>query len=74
MSADGNRSELEQRLAKVWADIERIRDASDPAERARAASEAHSALGQAIDQVNGLLKALELPAIEVMAGSAEGVS
>lgn len=74
MSAEQHRSDLQQRLETVWANVERIRDAADPAERARAAHEAHTALGRAIDHVNGLLQALELPAIEVTAGSAEGVS
>lgn len=74
MSAAHQRSGLQERLGKVWADIERIRDEPDPAERARAASEAHSALGHAIDHVNAILRELELPAIEVTAGSAEGVS
>jgi hypothetical protein len=74
MSAREHRSDLQQRLETVWATVERIRDATDPAERSRAARDAHSALGHAIDHVNGLLQALELPAIEVTAGSAEGVS
>lgn len=74
MSANQHRSELQESLVKVWADVERIRDSADPAERARAARDAHSALGRAIDHVNALLKAQELPAIEVTAGSAEGVS
>jgi hypothetical protein len=74
MSAEQHRSDLQQRLETVWANVERIRDATDPAERARAASDTHSALGHAIDHVNGLLRALELPAIEVTAGSAEGIS
>lgn len=74
MSAQQHRSDLQQRLEVVWATIERIRDATDPAERSRAAHDAHSALGHAIDHVNELLRAMQLPAIEVTAGSAEGVS
>lgn len=74
MKAEQHRSGLQEQLEAIWADVERIRDATDPAERARIASGMHSELGHAIDEVNGLLQALGLPAIEVTAGSAEGIS
>jgi hypothetical protein len=74
MKAELHRSDVQEQLELIWAGVERIRDATDPAERARLASDAHSALGRAIDHVNGLLQALDLPAIEVTAGSAEGIS